>query len=51
MSRDAVQQGGNGPTDQVRFVKLEGDRLTLTAPPGVRGGVRQTVELVWERVK
>jgi hypothetical protein len=38
-------------TDQVRFVKLQGDRLTLRTPPILRGGVQQTLELVWERLK
>lgn len=38
-------------TDQVRFVKLQGDRLTLRTPPMLRGGVPLTLELVWERLK
>ena len=38
-------------TDQVRFVTLHGDRVTLRTPPMARGGVLQTFELVWERVK
>lgn len=38
-------------TDQVRFVSLQGDRLTLRTPPMPRGGVLQTFELVWERLK
>ena len=41
----------NVNTDQVRSVKLEGDRLTLRTPPISRGGVLQTWELVWERLK
>jgi hypothetical protein len=39
-------------TDQVRFiVQLQRDRLTLRTPPFLKGGVRITQELVWERVK
>jgi hypothetical protein len=38
-------------TDLVRSVKLQGDRLTLRTPPILRGGVLQTLELVWERLK
>jgi Lipocalin-like domain len=38
-------------TDQVRFVSLHGDRVTLSTPPMPRGGVLQTFELVWERLK
>jgi Lipocalin-like domain len=37
--------------NQVRSVKLQGDRLTLRTPPILRGGVLQTLELVWERLK
>ena len=37
--------------DQVRSVKLHGDRLTLRTPPISRGGVLQTFELVWQRLK
>ena len=37
--------------DQVRSVKLQGDRLTLRTPPISRGGVLQTFELVWQRLK
>jgi len=39
-----------GKTNQVRSVKLEGDRLTLLGR-SPRGGVMVTLELVWERVK
>ena len=36
--------------DQVRFIELDGDRLTLTTAPILAGG--QTVHsLVWERVR
>jgi hypothetical protein len=35
---------------QVRFAKLEGDLLTLTAEPMTLEGVERTAELVWERV-
>lgn len=38
-------------TDQVRFVSFQADRLTLRTPPMPRGGVMQTFELVWERLK
>ncbi|MHB8217037.1 MAG: lipocalin-like domain-containing protein [Candidatus Sulfotelmatobacter sp.] len=38
-------------TDQVRFVSLRGDRVTLSTPPMPRGGVMQTFKLVWERLK
>jgi len=38
-------------TDQVRFVSLHGDRVTLRTLPMLRGGVLQTFELVWERLK
>ena len=36
-------------TDQVRFAKLEGRRLTLTTPPMSIGGEQLVVELTWER--
>ena len=36
--------------DQLRFVELDGDQLTLTTPPVQAGG--QTVNrLVWERAR
>lgn len=39
-------------SDQVRFVKLRGDRLTLRTPPFLKGGVQlANQELVWERAK
>jgi CubicO group peptidase (beta-lactamase class C family) len=38
-------------SDQVRFVTLQGDRLTLKTPPISRGGEQQVLELVWERLK
>jgi hypothetical protein len=38
-------------TEQTRFVSLQGDQLTLRTPPMPRGGVLQTFELVWERLK
>ena len=40
-------------TDQLRFVKLQGDRVTLQTPPLVlTNGVRLAKEeLVWERMK
>jgi hypothetical protein len=37
--------------DQVRSLKFQGDRLTLRTPPILRGGVLQTFELVWQRLK
>jgi len=36
--------------DQVRIWELEGNRLTLSAPPLLIRGVHQTAHLVWERV-
>ena len=38
-------------TDLVRLLRLEGDRITLQTPPLSVGGVIQTSELVWERIK
>jgi hypothetical protein len=38
-------------TDQVRTAKIQGNRVTLVTPPISRGGVMQTFELTWERVK
>src|ERR1700693_5963963 len=38
-------------TDQVRYVSLHGNQLILRTPPMPRGGVLQTFELVWERLK
>ena len=35
--------------EQVRYVRLEGDRLTLTTPPMRLGGEEATTVLVWER--
>ena len=37
-------------TDQVRFAKREGDRLTLSFEPMIIQGVERRGELVWERV-
>jgi hypothetical protein len=36
--------------DQLRFVKLDGDLLTLSTKPMTFQGVEGTAELVWERV-
>jgi hypothetical protein len=36
-------------TDQIRFARLQGRRLTLTAPPMSIGGEQLVVELTWER--
>jgi hypothetical protein len=38
-------------TDQVRYMKLEGDRLTLRPPTTILGGEQRGNELVWERLK
>ncbi|HEY6272034.1 MAG TPA: lipocalin-like domain-containing protein, partial [Terriglobales bacterium] len=38
-------------SDQVRFVTLQGDRLILKTPPILRGGEKQVLELVWERLR
>jgi CubicO group peptidase (beta-lactamase class C family) len=38
-------------SDQVRYVTLQGNRLTLKTPPISRGGEQQVLELVWERLK
>ena len=38
-------------TDLTRDVTFEGNRLILRTPPMTSGGVVQTFELVWERVK
>ena len=37
-------------TDQVRGVRLEGERIVLTPPPRLVDGVTQQPELVWERL-
>lgn len=38
-------------TDQIRLVTLKGDRATFRTPPILINGQRQTVELLWERLK
>jgi|SRR5579872_3415895 hypothetical protein len=38
-------------TDQVRRMKLDGNRLTLWPPSSVSGGEEQGYELIWERLK
>ena len=38
-------------SDQVRFVSIQGNRLILRTPPMPRGGVKQTFELTWERLR
>ena len=38
-------------TDQIRYVKLQGDRLTLRTNPMKHRGEQRVQELVWERVK
>jgi hypothetical protein len=37
-------------TDQIRFAKLHGARLTLTAPPMSIGGEQLVVQLTWEQL-
>jgi len=37
-------------TDQVRFAKLQGNRLTLSTPLVSAGGEQTVAELVWERL-
>ena len=37
-------------TDLVRSARFEGDRLILKTPPTARGGVAQSIELVWQRL-
>jgi hypothetical protein len=36
--------------DLIRTLKLEGDRLVLTAPPSPVNGKIQSVELIWQRL-
>jgi len=38
-------------TDQVRFLTLSADRLTLRTPPRLLGGRTGTSTLVWDRLK
>ena len=38
-------------TDQIRFARLDGSRLTLTAPPMSIGGEQLVVQLTWEQIK
>lgn len=46
----SIQNWVNG--DQLRFFRLEGDRLTVRTPSTYSsGGQTQTIELVWERIK
>jgi len=37
--------------DQVRYFRLDGDRLTITTPPQRVGGEDLTTVLVWERAR
>lgn len=37
-------------TDLKRFIALTGNRLSVRTPPTQKGGVHQTIELVFERV-
>jgi len=38
-------------TDQVRFARMDGARLTLTTPPMSIGGEQLVVQLTWERFR
>ena len=38
-------------TDQVRWMKLEGNRLVLWPPKGPMGGEQREYELIWERLR
>ena len=38
-------------TEQVRFVEMDGDTLTLTTPPMVLAGVLKTGRIVWRRAE
>jgi Lipocalin-like domain len=37
-------------TDQVRYYRFEDDRLVLSTPPMLRGGVESINTIVWERL-
>ena len=37
-------------TDQIRQVRMEGERLVLTPPPSLFGGVMVLLDLHWERI-
>lgn len=37
--------------DQIRMFSIESDRLSLSTPPILVGGVEQTGHYIWERVK
>lgn len=37
--------------DLVRWVKFEGDRIVLVAPPTLANGKMQTFELIWQRLQ
>jgi len=37
--------------DQERIFDLDGERLSLSTPPFLIGGVQQTAHMVWERVR
>jgi hypothetical protein len=37
-------------TQFIRYVKLEGDMLTLSTPPMLFEGLQQTVHLVWQKL-
>jgi hypothetical protein len=35
---------------QERFFEFENDKLSLSTPPSMMGGIQQTAHLIWERV-
>jgi len=37
--------------DQERIFEFDGERLSLSTPPFLVGGVQQTAHMVWERVR
>jgi hypothetical protein len=37
-------------TDQIRQVRMEGERLVLTPPPSLFGGVMVLLDLHWEKI-
>jgi hypothetical protein len=37
-------------TDQIRKIKLEGERLVLSTPPMSTGGKIMTIEFIWQRL-
>lgn len=37
-------------TDLTRTIGYQGNRMSLTTTPTVKGGVHQTIETIWERL-